>query len=169
MTAKSAGGPAATLAHFPGLRCLPWSSRLLTPGRTRLVRFAITGAVSGAAQLGILALLLRASVRAWPADVAAFAVASQVNFALSRWFTWGDRRHVGRFAGCWLRFMSTISLTALLNLGVFAVADRFVPSVLAAACGIAIAGGANFVISDRAVFRRHRPAPIPIYISTRGR
>ncbi|MCC6382745.1 MAG: GtrA family protein [Dehalococcoidia bacterium] len=147
--------PASSLADAAdGIR-LAWALR---PWRARVLRFATTGALSGLSQVGLLALLLHLGLRAWPANMAAFATASQANFALSNWFTWGDRRRAGNLASRWLRFMSTITLTALLNLGVFTFADAYVSSLLAACLGIAVAAGANFVVADRAVFVRDVPS-----------
>lgn len=142
-----------------GTRPFTWACR---SSQARLLRFAATGTVSGLTQIALLAALLHLGLRAWPANLAAFAAASQANFALSNWFTWGDRRGGVRFTGRWFRFMSTIMLTALVNLGIFTVADGYVPSLLAACAGIAVAAGANFVVADRAVFvASARGAAIP--------
>lgn len=132
-----------------GAMAFAWACR---SWRARLLRFATTGALSGLSQIALLAALLHLGLRAWPANLASFAAASQANFVLSNWFTWGDRRGGVRFTGRWFRFMSTIMLTALLNLGIFTVADGYMPSLLAACAGIAVAAGANFVVADRAVF-----------------
>ncbi len=123
------------------------------PQLPRMLRFATAGAVSAAAQLAILSALLDVRIRTSTANLAAFLVSAQINFVLNRWFTWGDRQPSGLLAATWMRFMCAVAATVMLNLAAFAVADRYVPSLIAGAMGIGVVAVANFVIADRAVFR----------------
>jgi putative flippase GtrA len=121
-------------------------------GQYRLLRFAISGAAAALVQLTILAGLTDRGTPPVPADVSAFLVAAQVNFALSQSFTWGDRRLGGSLLARWAAFHVAIAGTALVNIGVFAVAHHWTPAVVAAALGIAVAAAINFTIADRVVF-----------------
>jgi putative flippase GtrA len=121
------------------------------------VRFVVTGGLAALVQLGLLQVW---TVLGWdplPANVVAFLGAAQVNFWLSQLFTWGDRggtRRIGlSVVPRWARFHAAISGTALLNMAVFALARTLLPSLLAAALGIAVAAVLNFVLADRFVFR----------------
>ena len=109
----------------------------------RLVRFGLTG---GAAALLQLSLLTALEWIGWPtllANVVAFALSAQFNFYVSQTFTWGDRSGPGGLAGRWLRYHAAIAGSALLNMAVFAVASQGLPSIVAAALGIAAAAAAS--------------------------
>jgi putative flippase GtrA len=123
-----------------------------SPAVERLLRFATTGAISAASQLALLWILLDVDLRNSLANLLSFLAGAQVNFVLSLRFTWRDRSSAAPIAATWLRFMCAVSCTALLNLAVFAVADLFVPSILAAAVALGVIALANFVIADRAIF-----------------
>jgi putative flippase GtrA len=125
--------------------------------RRRGLRFAVTGAVAAILQLVILRAETWLGWDSLLANVAAFALAAQVNFVLSQQFTWRDRpaAQVVPFARLrrWLRFHAGICGTALLNLGVFAVSRTMLPTLLAALLGIAVAGIVNYLLADHFVFR----------------
>ncbi|WP_038038421.1 GtrA family protein [Thermorudis peleae] len=126
----------------------------------RLLRFAIVGGVAGSVQLGLLAGLTRAGLHPFLADLVAFLSAAQINFALSQWFTWRDRRLTGSgLVARWLAFHTMIAGTACLNFLVFWAADRVLPHLVAAALGIAVAALVNFLGGDRLVFAPLAPAP----------
>lgn len=119
----------------------------------RALRFATTGLVAGLTQLGLLAALTWAG---WPdlaANIVAFLLAAQVNFALSSCFTWRDRRDGSSLPRRWLAFHGAILGMALVNLAVFAATRTVLPALAASAAGIAVAAAGNFVIGDRVVFR----------------
>jgi putative flippase GtrA len=122
----------------------------------RPLRFAATGLTAGLVQLGLLAVLTGLG---WPdlaADVVAFALAAQINFALSARFTWRDRVDARPLWRRWLAFHGAIAGMALVNLAVFALARTALPAVAASAAGIAAAAVGNFVLGDRVVFRPQR-------------
>jgi putative flippase GtrA len=118
----------------------------------------MTGLLASAVQLLLLGGLLHLDLRVLPANALAFALAAQVNFALSYGFTWSDRRDVApsRPLVQWFEFLSSISSTAVLNLAVFAFASSVLPAMLAAASGIGSAACLNFLLGDRLVFRATR-------------
>ncbi len=120
--------------------------------RHRVVRFALVGATCAAAQLALFWAVAKAGVHPSFANAAAFVVAAQLNFVLTRWVTWRDRQPRRGVGLTWLHFMSAIGLTAALNFSVFEVARLFVAPLAAAAAGIGAGAVANFFISDRAVF-----------------
>jgi putative flippase GtrA len=126
----------------------------------RLVRFACTGLLAGAIQLALLHLW---TARGWDALVAnpvAFLVSAQLNFLLSVTFIWRNRRDAPRRVETlrrrWIAFHCSILSTALLNQAVFGMAQVALPSLLAAALGIAAGALVNFLVQDRFVFATRR-------------
>jgi len=131
----------------------------------RLLRFALTG---GSAALLQLALLTAFERLGWPglvANGAAFVLATQFNFCASQTFTWGDRPATGGLSDRWLRYHAAVAGAALLNMAAFAVASRALPSVAAAALGIAAGAGVNFLCGDRLVFRPVSRRPVQLHPS----
>jgi putative flippase GtrA len=133
-------------------------SRALLARRARPLRFAIVGGATGAVQLGVLALLVRAGLQPLLANAAAFALSAQMNFVLSQTFTWRDRNggEVERrgLAARWAAFHACISGGAVANLAVFALAIHVAPHLLAAVLGILAGASLNFLTNDRLTFRR---------------
>ncbi|HJT91036.1 MAG TPA: glycosyltransferase [Mycobacterium sp.] len=80
----------------------------------RLARFAVVGICCYLVQLGLLHLvdgLLHLLV----ADMVAFLLSAQLNFALSHAFTWGDRQHTEHLFMRWAKFnvSALLSVTAV--------------------------------------------------------
>jgi putative flippase GtrA len=126
---------------------------LLHAGAARPLRFALTGGLAGLVQLTLLALLTR---HGWPsltANLVAFLLAAQVNFAVSMTFTWRDRRHGQRIWRRWLLFHGAIAGMAALNMLIFALARMAMPDLAASALGILAGAVGNFLAGDRLVFR----------------
>jgi putative flippase GtrA len=133
--------------------------RALAPPRSprlRLGRFAIVGGavmVAGAVLLVVLVELL--GVDPHIAYLIQAIVSIEVSFALSRWWTWADRRAVGRrpVAGEWLRFHSSRVLTVPANQGLFSLLLGVGVGYFAAnAIGIAVSSAVNFLVSHHLVF-----------------
>jgi putative flippase GtrA len=118
------------------------------------VRFIGTGLSAAGVQLALLTLLIHLGWHDVPANIVAFLVAAQVNFALSYNLTWHDRHAPGTLRRCWLLFHGSIAVMALLNLLVFLTARPLVPAILASALGIAAGALGNYVTGDRLVFHR---------------
>ena len=76
----------------------------------RIVRFAIVGSICFAIQLGIFHGLDRLVHLYW-ADLIAFILSAQLNFALSHFFTWGDRQHAERLTVRWIKFNASALLS----------------------------------------------------------
>lgn len=129
------------------------------PVAARPLRFALTGGLAGLVQLGLLAALADHGWRPWIANLAAFLLAAQLNFALSTLYTWRDRRGTDVLWRRWLLFHGSISGMAVLNIAVYTVARTVLPYLLASAAGIAVAAVGNFLLGDRLVFRAHGPMP----------
>jgi putative flippase GtrA len=125
---------------------------LLSP-RTRAVRFIVTGSLAGVSQLALFAGLLDLRWPALGANLAAFLLAAQLNFALSTRFTWRDRSTPCSFWRRWTTFHVSIAGMAVLNKLVFAAARTVTPHLVAAALGICAGSLGNFFIGDRLVFR----------------
>ncbi|MEO9256612.1 MAG: GtrA family protein [Tepidiformaceae bacterium] len=125
---------------------------LRSPAFHRVLRFGTSGAISAVFQLAVLWALLDVDLRTAAANLLAFLAGAQLNFTLNRYFTWRDRAPSTSAVATWARFMCAVSATATLNLGVFAIADRVIPSLLAAAIGIGVVAVVNFFLGDRAIF-----------------
>jgi putative flippase GtrA len=120
----------------------------------RPVRFAITGGLAGLTQLVLLELFSLQGWHALTANLTAFLLAAQLNFVLSRMFTWRDRQSNQAFGRRWLAFHGSIASMAVINMVVFAAAGTFMPELAASAAGILAAAAGNFLIGDRLVFVR---------------
>lgn len=122
----------------------------------RLARFAYTGAFAGVIQLALLQLWTMHGWDALLANTVAFLVSAQVNFLLSARFIWRDRHashhRTETLLRRWLAFHGAIFGTALLNQGVFVVAQLALPALVASGLGIAAGALVNFVVQDRFVF-----------------
>lgn len=124
--------------------------------RLRVGRFAVVGGVvmvAGAALLVALVELLHVNPHLAYFVQAIFSI--EASFVLSRWWTWADRRAVGRrrVAGEWLRFHSSRALTVPANQALFSLLVSLGVGYFAAnAIGIAVASVVNFVVSHHWVF-----------------
>jgi putative flippase GtrA len=91
------------------------------------------------------------------ANATGLLLSSELNFILSYAFTWGDRGRGRVSLACitrrWVMFHGSVASIGVLNLVVFSVLSVAVPSLLAAVTGIGVAGLANYLLSDRLVFR----------------
>ena len=126
---------------------------LLLSDAARPLRFAFSGAVAAVVQLVLLALLTRHGWDEFAAEVAAFLVSAQVNFALNYTFTWRGRSGRRALWRRWLMFHGSIAGTGLLNILTFAAAHHVLPALMASALGIGVASIGNFIVGDRLVFR----------------
>jgi putative flippase GtrA len=126
-----------------------------SPG-ARPLRFAMTGGLAGLTQLVLLKLFTDQGMHALPANLTAFLLAAQVNFALSSIFTWRDRGAGQALWRRWLIFHGSIAGMAVVNMAVFAVARTQMPDLAASVTGICAAAVGNFFIGDRLVFRPRR-------------
>jgi putative flippase GtrA len=123
------------------------------------VRFAGVGGFCGAIQLALFVAGEWLGFNALTANIIAYLLSAQVNFALSERFIWGDRRlHRcgGALARRWLSFHSSIAGKFLLSQAVFLAARTALPDVAASAAGIGISALVNFAIQDRVTFRGAR-------------
>lgn len=126
---------------------------LFLSSAARPLRFAGTGLAAGALQLALLAGMTRDGWSAAPANLVAFLLAAQLNFALSSVLTWRDRATAGSLLRHWLLFHGSIAGMALLNMLIFTMARSVVSTLPAAALGIATAALGNYIAGDRLVFR----------------
>jgi putative flippase GtrA len=86
---------------------------------TRIARFLAVGGTCYFIQLGLLHSI--ASIMAlYIADVLAFMASAQVNFTLSRLFTWGDRQGAEKLPLRWLKFNLNAALSVtVVNAAIF--------------------------------------------------
>lgn len=127
-------------------------------GRATVARFAVVGLAVTGLHLALFALLSRWTV-AELANVVAFVVATQVNFAVSYYWTWSSRRLVGEETlRSVLRRAAVFNGSAALGFGVnaavFSMAYRVVgmPSMASALVATVVSAAASFVLSSRVVF-----------------
>lgn len=131
--------------------------RRLRPQLLRLARFSGVGLTCFAIQAGILLALKGAGTPGPLANAVGFLVSAQVNFLLSTYVTWADRRRSGARAGRWLSFQATVAVSLACNTGVYALVSAFLPPVAAAAAGVGAGALLTYLVSDHLVFRRKAP------------
>jgi len=125
--------------------------------RLRVGRFAVVGGVvmvAGAALLVALVELLHVNPHHAYFIQAVFSI--ETSFALSRWWTWADRRAVGRgpIAAEWLRFHSSRVLTLPANQALFSLLVSLGVGYFGAnAIGIAVSSVVNFLVAHHFVFQ----------------
>lgn len=120
----------------------------------RIFRFIASGLASFVAQLVVLLVLTRLGMPAVWANLIAIFSGTQANFLLSAHFTWADRtaRHQRVTLTRWARFTAALSLTNLVNAGIFLLVQQALPLLAAAALGSSSAALLNFFSGDRLVF-----------------
>ena len=135
--------------------------------RSPTARFAVVGLAMTALHLAVFRLVLPWTMPE-VANVIAFLTATQVNFALSYFWTWSARRPLGEeTVGSVLRravlFNGSAGLGFGVNAAVFSTAHRLVGlSPLESAVVATFAGAAaSFLLSSRVVFVR-RPVPADV-------
>ncbi len=128
--------------------------RRLLSDPMRVLRFLCTGGIAACVQLVILDVLVKHGWSDTVANLVAFLLSAQLNFALSSTFTWRDRSTAAPLWRRWLVFHGAIAGMAVFNMMVFALAHTVLPALEAAALGIAAAAMGNFILGDRLVFRR---------------
>jgi len=139
------------------------------PRLLRLARFSGVGLTCFAIQAGILLALHEAGTPDTLANAVGFLVSAQVNFLLSTYFTWSDRRlehaQTRSAAARWASFQATAALALACNTGVFALASQFTEPVVAAAVGVGVGALLTFLANNYLIFRKrhnetaHRTEP----------
>ncbi|WP_112138441.1 GtrA family protein [Glycomyces dulcitolivorans] len=131
--------------------------RRLRPQLMRLARFSGVGLTCFAIQAGIL-LALKGSGAPGPiANAVGFLASAQVNFLLSTYFTWADRRAPSvPWPRRWVSFQATVAVSLACNTGVYALVSGFLPPVAAAAAGVCAGALLTYLASDHLVFRRRK-------------
>ena len=85
----------------------------------RIIRFAGVGTLCYLVQLGVMDGL-KHSMHLYYADLIAFLLSAQLNFALSQIFTWGDRQHTESLISRWTKFnASALISVSIVNAAVF--------------------------------------------------
>ncbi|RRR97392.1 GtrA family protein [Glycomyces terrestris] len=132
--------------------------RRLRPQLLRLARFSGVGLTCFAIQAGILLALERPGVPGPAANAVGFLASAQVNFLLSTYVTWADRRRprTEPWGRRWLSFQATVAVSLACNTGVYALVSGFLPPVAAAAAGVCAGALLTYLASDHLVFRRRR-------------
>lgn len=124
----------------------------------RLVRYAVVGGLCSVLQL-VLFTLLRPHAVSVGANAGAFVSATQLNFVLSRHFTWaasGPTRH--RLLVQWLIYNATALGGLALNTAAFVIASRAVGSLESAIIALIFSSVTVYVVSLRYTFA---PASTP--------
>lgn len=136
--------------------------------KARPIRFFLVGQTATLTQLCVLYALTSLGWLPGVANAVALILSSQVNFFLSATFTWRDRDALERrnerngattrvILGRWVRFMSGIAVTTLLNDGLFILLERTALPVLGAALiSSGVIAVLNYLMIDLLIFRRKR-------------
>ena len=135
--------------------------------RSPTARFAVVGLAMTALHLAVFRLVLPSTMPE-AANVIAFLTATQVNFALSYFWTWSARRPLGEeTVGSVLRravlFNGSAGLGFGVNAAVFSTAHRLVglSPLESAVVATFASAAASFLLSSRVVFVR-RPVPADV-------
>ncbi len=124
----------------------------------RLIRFGAVGSTCAILQLLALGLLRQLGLELHVANVIAFILSTQVNFALSSAITWRDRRHPQGSRQGMARRLAGYNVLALgsllINQAVFAVALPHVPYLVAGVGGILSGMLLTYAISGQLLFRQ---------------
>ncbi len=135
--------------------------------RSQTARFAVVGLAMTALHLAVFRLVLPSTMPE-AANVIAFLTATQVNFALSYFWTWSARRPLGEeTVGSVLRravlFNGSAGLGFGVNAAVFSTAHRLVglAPLESAVVATFASAAASFLLSSRVVFVR-RPVPADV-------
>lgn len=115
-------------------------------------RFVLVSVAAGGVQLGLLALLLWRGWLPLPANLLAFALATQVSYTLSAAFTWRGRPSSARGLARWLRYNGAIASTAVANQLLFLGLNLLAPTLLASLLASAAMALVNFNLINRFVF-----------------
>ncbi len=132
--------------------------------RYRVIRFMASGLAAFLAQAVVLMLLVRLTVPEPVANLAAIVAGMQASYVLSALITWRDRKPSDKWqrAVRWASFTLTLSLTSLINDGIFLLARHALPLYVAAALGSSCTAILNYFCGDRLVFRAAATAPSPV-------
>jgi putative flippase GtrA len=124
--------------------------------RSRVLRFALVGAVCFAAQFTVLRLLTAVGVAQPLGNAIGFLLSAQLNYALSSGFTWGDRRGAVQRAALarLLSFNGATLIGLAINTAVFTLCYRSLGALPASALGVLVGSASNFLICDLMVIRR---------------
>ncbi|MCH4090283.1 GtrA family protein [Acetobacter sp.] len=130
----------------------------------RLFRFAVVGSLGFLWDTGTV-YGLRDFIGLNAATLAAYFVAASLNWAINRFWTFGDVGRHDHPVLQWLRFLSANSLGFLLNRGTVYVLFFLSPfcvhhPVVALAAGALAGMTANFKLSERLVFRERPPKSV---------
>ncbi len=123
--------------------------------------FAVGGVVGFLVDAGIVQFLVRgAGVNPYAARVPSFLVAASVTWAWNRYLSFAHRRGIDRRRE-WLRWMSVMSIGAVLNYGIYAVLVAVSATVqhwpaAGVAAGSAVAAFVNFLGARNLVFTGHK-------------
>ena len=127
----------------------------------RWLKFNVVGVVGIVVQLSALAALTAGlGVNYLVATALAVEAAVLHNFVWHERYTWADRPRVGRVLSRLLQFnLTTGTVSVLGNLGLMRllVGEAHIPALLANILAIATCSLANFLVSDRVVFRASLP------------
>ena len=128
----------------------------------RLIRFGAVGSACALLQLAVLGVLGHIGLELHIANVIAFILSTQVNFALSSAITWRDRRGLHGSRGNVARRLAGYNALALgsllINQAVFTVALPHLPYLAAGVVGILAGMLLTYAISGQFLFRRQRIA-----------
>lgn len=130
----------------------------------RLIRFGAVGSTCALLQLLALGLLGQLGFELHVANVIAFTLSTQVNFALSSGITWRERRGPRTARGNAARRLAGYNVLALgsllINQAVFAVALPHLPYLVAGVVGILAGMLLTYAVSGQLLFRRQPIAAI---------
>jgi putative flippase GtrA len=129
---------------------------LLNSAAARPVRFGVVGIITFGVQLGMLVVLKHAGLPSILAYAVALAISVQFNFIVNQLVVWADRPLTllsREFAERWATFHGCIAVSLVVNFAAFAVAQIFLPDLVAAVIGVGSSTALKFLSLDRVAFK----------------
>ena len=124
----------------------------------RLIRFCFVGGFCGLVQMAFLYVFVTRGVQENLSNLVAFIISVQINFFLSYFITWNDRRNpslkLTKLARRLVFFNGMAITTMVVNQVAFAIFLFFTPYLVAGVLGILAAAAVNYMVSDKFIFAR---------------
>jgi len=116
------------------------------------------GGFCGLVQMAFLYVFVTRGVQENLSNLVAFTISVQINFFLSYFITWNDRRNpslkLTKLARRLVSFNGMAITTMVVNQVAFAIFLFFTPYLVAGVLGILAAAAVNYMVSDKFIFAR---------------
>lgn len=124
-------------------------------GLKRLVKFGAVGSFCTGLQYVLLLALKHEHVWPFSADVLAYGLSAQVNFAMSYLYTWSDSARLGgsSMAKTWAAFNGVMVISAVVNGVVYSALRGNAGDAVAVVVAAAVSATINFILNHKMVLK----------------